>query len=71
MTAKWTAQELPSKTRYGGKDRRDEKRPYLLPSADSSKYGSTIARRFNYSLSMLLLIDERIIRNMQCCLQKI
>jgi hypothetical protein len=29
-----------------------------------SKYGSTSARCFNYSLSVLLMMDEGIIRNM-------
>ena len=46
--------------------------PYLLPSADveeselsadGSKYGSTSAR-CNYSLSVLLMMDEGIIQNM-------
>ena len=39
-------------------------------SADGSKYGSSSARCCNYSLSVLLMMDEGIIRNMQRCLQK-
>ena len=38
-------------------------------SADGSKYGSTIAR-CNYSLSVLLIMDEGITRNMQSCLYR-
>jgi len=33
-------------------------------SADGSKYGSTSARCCNYSLNVLLMMDEGIIRNM-------
>jgi len=33
-------------------------------SADGSKHGSTSARCCNYSLNMLLMMDEDIIRNM-------
>ena len=33
-------------------------------SADSSKYSSTNARRCNYSLNVLPMMDEVIIRNM-------
>jgi len=39
-------------------------------SADGSKYGSTSARCCNYSLSVLLMMDEGNIRNMQSFLQK-
>ena len=39
-------------------------------SAEDSKYGSTNARCCNYSLRVLLMMDEGIIRNMYSCLQK-
>ena len=39
-------------------------------TADGSKYGPTTARCCNYSLRVLLMMDESITRNMKSCLQK-